>query len=74
MDSVPYIGLECEAIEVCCWQQNFCPELYKQVVLAGGTGRWYWQMVLEDGTGRWYWQVVLAVQDSNFRNSRCSVL
>ena len=28
MDSVPYIGLECEAIEVCCWQQNFCPELY----------------------------------------------
>ena len=28
MDSVPYIGLECEAFEVCCWQQNFCPELY----------------------------------------------
>ena len=28
MESVPYIGLECEAIKVCCWQQNFCPELY----------------------------------------------
>ena len=28
MDSVPYIELECEATEVCCWQQNFCPELY----------------------------------------------
>ena len=28
MDSVPYIGLECEEIEVFCWQQNFCPELY----------------------------------------------
>ena len=33
MDSVPYIGLECEAIEVCCWQQNFCPELYNSVAL-----------------------------------------
>ena len=25
---MPHIGLEWEAIEVCCWQQNFCPELY----------------------------------------------
>ena len=25
---MPHIGLEWEAIEVRCWQQNFCPELY----------------------------------------------
>ena len=25
---MPLIGLEWEAIEVCCWQPNFCPELY----------------------------------------------
>ena len=26
----PYIELECEAIEVCCWRQNFCPGLYTE--------------------------------------------
>ena len=36
MDSVPYTELECEAIEVCCWQQTFCSELY-QVVGQYGT-------------------------------------
>ena len=28
MICMPHMGLEWEAIEVCCWQQNFCPELY----------------------------------------------
>ena len=27
---MPHIGLEWEAIEACCWQQNFCPELYSR--------------------------------------------
>ena len=28
MVCIPHIGLEWEAIEVSCWLQNFCPELY----------------------------------------------
>ena len=47
MDRVPYIELECEAIEICCWQQNFCPELY------------HWYSVTNVGMENWNFFAVI---------------